>query len=273
MSCYLAAAIQMTSGVHKAANLETASRLVELAARRGATLVVLPELFNCLGDLPEVSAQAEPIPGPTSEWLSQLAAEYKLTLVGGSMAEKSNQADKAYNTSLVFGPDGVMLSRYRKIHLFEIDLPGEVSVRETDIMLAGDEAIVTSTSAGLLGHATCYDLRFPELFRRLVDAGAEVFVIPSAFTLATGRDHWEVLLRARAIENQVFVVAPNQYGLHGPNLRSFGRSMIIDPWGVVLASTSDGVGVVTAEIDLDQVAGIRRRLPALRNRRRDWQIP
>ncbi len=273
MSRYLAAAIQMTSGIQKSANLETASRLVELAARRGATLVVLPELFNCLGDLQEISDQAESIPGRTSELLSQLAAEHKLTLVGGSMAEESIETNRAYNTSLVFGPDGSLLSRYRKIHLFEIDLPGDVSLRETDVMLAGEEVVVTDTSVGRLGHATCYDLRFPELFRRLVDADAEVFVIPSAFMLSTGRDHWEVLLRARAIENQVFVVAPNQYGLHGPNLRSYGRSMIIDPWGIVLANTSDGEGVVTAEIDLDRVAETRRRLPALRNRRLGWQIP
>ncbi len=196
MNAYVAATIQMTSGIDKSANLDKAYRLIETAARRGAQLIVLPELFNCLGDLRQVAENAEPIPGPTSEIMSGWSAEYHATLVGGSIAERSGRANTAYNTTLSFGPDGTLLSRYRKIHLFEIDLPDDTRVRETDAMLAGDETVVTDTPLGKLGHATCYDLRFPELFRQLVDRGAEVLAIPSAFMLSTGRDHWEVLLCA-----------------------------------------------------------------------------
>ena len=266
MTIPMVAAVQMTSVADKSRNLAIAKRLVKDAAERGAALVALPELFNCLGHPDEIVSQAEPIPGPTSQAMSDLAAECQVTLVAGSMGERSG-TDKIYNTSLVFGPDGALLASYRKLHLFDIDLPGFVTFRESHFMATGDRLVVTATSIGRLGQATCYDLRFPELFRLLIDLGAEVLVIPAAFTLATGRDHWEVLLRARAIENQVFVVAPNQYGHHGADLHTFGRSMIIDPWGTVLATAPDGEGVITAEINFDRLDRIRSQLPSLQHRR------
>jgi len=198
--------------------------------------------------------------------MSQLAAEHEVTLVAGSIAEWV-ESEGVYNTSLLIGPDGTQLAKYRKIHLFEIDLPGRVSFCEADFMLPGTETVVSDTPQGRLGLATCYDLRFPELFRQLADAGADVMAIPSAFTASTGPDHWEVLLRARAIENQAFVIAPNQFGQHTETLHSYGRSMIIDPWGIVLATAADGEGVITAAIDSSALAEVRQRLPAVRNRR------
>jgi len=260
-------AVQMTSGADKARNLETAIRLVEEGAASGARLIALPELFNCLGSTETIAEQAEPVPGPTSRAMGELAARLQITLLAGSIAERVDGADKVFNTSLLFSPDGERLACYRKIHLFDIDLRGQVTFQESSFMQAGDRLVVTETAIGRLGQATCYDLRFPELFRRLVDAGAEVLCVPAAFTLPTGRDHWQPLLRARAIENQAYVIAPNQYGHNSPGIVTYGRSAIIDPWGVPLAAASDGETVITAEIDLDHQAEIRERLPALRHRR------
>lgn len=266
MSRQIVAAVQMNSTDDKTENQESARSLITEAAGRGATLVALPELFNCLGQPETIVSNAEPVPGPTSELMSELAREFKITLLAGSLGERC-EGDKIYNTSLLFGPTGELLARYRKLHLFDIDLPGEVTFRESEFMGFGDRIAVTDTNVGRLGQATCYDLRFPELFRLLVDEGAEVIVIPSAFAMATGRDHWEVLLRARAIENQCFVIAPNQFGRHGGNLQTYGRSMIIDPWGTVLAKATDGSCVITAEIDFDQLARVRSHLPCLQHRR------
>lgn len=260
-------AVQMTSGPDKARNLATAVRLVEEAAARGAQLIALPELFNCLADSATIVSQAEPVPGPTSLAMSELAARLQVTLLAGSIAQRVEGSDKVFNASLLFSPKGEQLACYRKIHLFDIDLPGQITFQESGFMQAGDRLVVTETAIGRLGQATCYDLRFPELFRRLVDAGADVFCIPSAFTLPTGRDHWQPLLRARAIENQTYVIASNQYGRNGPGIVTYGRSAIIDPWGVPLAVAADGETVITAEIDLDHQAEIRERLPALRHRR------
>ena len=267
MKTYRVAIAQTNSSPDKEANVAAASRLVERAAAMGARLVALPELFNCLGHPDEMVRQAEPIPGPTTDAMAQLAARLEITLLAGSIAERSDSSGKVFNTSTLFAPDGRLLARYRKMHLFEVDLPGRVTFQESRWMIAGDETAVVATPLGRLGLATCYDLRFPELFRRLADEQADVFLIPSAFTETTGRDHWEVLVRARAIENQVYVVAPNQYGVHGPKMRSYGRSMIVDPWGTPLAIAPDGEGVVLAEIDLLRLEAIRRELPALANRR------
>ncbi|MEO2032094.1 MAG: carbon-nitrogen hydrolase family protein [Planctomycetaceae bacterium] len=230
-------------------------------------LIALPELFNCLAEPPTIVEQAEVIPGPTSETKSNLAAELQVTLVAGSIAQHADQSGKVYNTSLLFGPDGCELARYRKIHLFDIDLPGQVTFQESALMVPGDQIVVTETAIAVVGQATCYDLRFPELFRSLVGEGANVFVIPSAFTMATGRDHWQVLLQARAIENQVYLIAPNQFGRHTERIHTYGHSMIIDPWGTVLAAAPDGEGMITAEIDFDRQAEIRSRLPCLNHRR------
>jgi len=267
MSSFRVALVQLNSSADKQHNLSRVEELVQQAVESDAHLVVLPELFNCLAQPWQVVEQAEPIPGPTSQWLGRLAAQWHVTLLGGSIAEQAPQSDKIYNTSLLFGPDGTQLASYRKIHLFEVDLPGKVSLCEADFMLPGEETVVTDTPVGRLGQATCYDLRFPELFRQLVDRGAQFVTLPSAFTSSTGPDHWEVLLRARAIENQIYILAPNQYGEHAATLHSYGRSMIVDPWGVVLATASDGERVITAEIDLALQEEVRQCLPSLKNRR------
>jgi predicted amidohydrolase len=271
---YFAAAVQMHSGEDKGANLATATRLIEQAAAAGARLIALPELFNCLGRYEAVAAQAETIPGPTSDAVAALAARLRITLLAGSIAERDSAASNAaptpavYNTSLLFDPDGRLVARYRKIHRFDVDLPGKVVVRESQWFAAGCDVAPVTTALGTLGVAICYDLRFPELFRRLSSAAVQVMIVPSAFTLHTGRDHWEVLLRARAIENQAYIIAPNQCGRHSPQLTSYGHSSIIDPWGRVLAcAPEDGEAIVSSEIDLEQLAAVRKQLPALAHRR------
>jgi predicted amidohydrolase len=266
MPSFLAAAVQMNSGEDPAANLAVATRLVERAAARGATLVALPELFLCLGRPEVMLRHAEQVPGPTSDALAALARRLGITLVAGSLCEHGPEPTHGYNTSLLFGPDGRLLASYRKMHLFNIDLPGEVRYHESSWLLPGDRVVTAATPLGRLGLSICYDLRFPELYRRLADEGSDLLLVPSAFTLPTGRDHWQVLLRARAIENQAYVIAPNQHGPHGPHLTTYGRSMIVDPWGTELAIAPDGPGVIVAEIDPDHLASVRDRLPALRNR-------
>tara|TARA_B100000029_G_scaffold159313_1_gene154974 strand:- start:1180 stop:1986 length:807 start_codon:yes stop_codon:yes gene_type:complete len=267
MSKILVAAVQMTSTEDVDANLDRAEALAGQAISRGASLVVLPELFTALGEPEHITAAAQPIPGPASMRMSCLAANAGITLVAGSLAECRDGRDRISNTSLVFGPDGSQLACYRKMHLFDIDLPGRVSFCESAFVEPGEDVVVTETPVGRLGQATCYDLRFPELFRALADREAQILAVPAAFTQATGRDHWEVLLRARAIENQVFIVAANQYGHHGPGITTYGRSMIIDPWGTVLATAADGEQVITAEFNLDRLQDIRATLPALTHRR------
>jgi len=267
VSRFRAAAVQISPGEDKTQNLRSAFALVEQAAAEGAQLVALPELFTCLGRPAAVLASAEDVPGPTSQALCDLARRLAITLVAGSFSERSPEPTKAFNTSLLIGPDGSVLAKYRKRHLFDLEIPGQVSCRESSWLLPGDKMCATTTACGRIGQAICYDLRFPELFRQLVDLGCDLFCVPSAFTLATGRDHWEVLLRARAIENQAYVIAPNQFGQHAPGLTTYGRSMIIDPWGTVLATAADGEGVIAADVDLGRVAAVRERLPALAHRR------
>lgn len=264
---FLAAAVQLNSGEDKAANVAAATRSIESAADEAAKLIALPEMFTCYGRRELMLAAAEPIPGPTSAHLAALAARLNVTLVAGSLPEATAQTDKVYNTSLVIGPDGALLAQYRKIHLFDVDLPGRVSVCESNWSLPGSSLSVANTPCGWIGQAICYDLRFPELFRELSTRHMDLLVVPSAFTLATGRDHWELLIRARAVENQVFVIAPNQSGAHPGGLASFGHSMIVDPWGTPLAIAAEGDGFALAEIDLARQAEIRRSLPALAHRR------
>ena len=264
----LAAAIQMNSGEDKQSNLDTAIRLVEQAAARGAELIALPELFNCLGRFEAVVEAAEPIPGPPSDTMGSLGARLQITLCAGSICEQSSTAGKGYNTSLLFGPEGKLLARYRKIHLFDIDLPRQVTIQESRYIVPGDTVIASETPLGRLGQATCYDLRFPELFRRLADHAVEIMILPSAFTRPTGRDHWEILLRARAVENQAYLIAPNQCGYHTPELVSYGHSAIVDPWGRLLASApEDSEEVILAELTHNQLEHVRTNLPALKHRR------
>jgi deaminated glutathione amidase len=268
MSTYLSAAIQLHAGLNKAENLACAARLVEEAAAQGAKLVVLPEYFNCLGPLPDVVAQAESIPGPTSEAMGQLAARLQIVLVAGSICERGDSAGRGRNTSLVFGPHGEQLAVYRKLHLFDISLSPELTFEESHWIVPGECVSHFSSSLGNIGQAICYDLRFPELFRQLADSGMQVLAFPSAFSQTTGEAHWEVLLRARAIENQCYVVAANQYGQHSPQFTSYGHSMIVDPWGRILASQATGNGIVLAEVDLERLSQVRSDLPALKHRRK-----
>jgi deaminated glutathione amidase len=264
-----AAAIQMNSTGDRARNRSTADRLVRDAAAAGATLVVLPEKWNLLSTPEQLAAGAEPLDGPSIAWARAIARELSIDLVAGSIVERRAGAAKHANTSVHVGPDGELRGVYRKVHLFDVEVAGVV-YRESDGEDPGEE-LVTTTLAGPdrvgLGMAICYDLRFPELFRILTLRGARVLALPSAFTLATTRDHWEVLVRARAIENQCFVVAANQIGEHVPGKASGGRSLIVDPWGTVLATAPDAEGVGLGERDFARQADVRTRLPALEHRR------
>jgi deaminated glutathione amidase len=261
------ATVQLTSTEDKDANLRRADELTRRAAAAGADLVVLPEKWNVLGGPEVVHAGAEPLDGPALSWARATARELGIDLVAGSIAERIAGQDKGANTSVHVGPDGEDRAVYRKVHMFDVEVGG-TRYEESAIEAPGDEIVVTETDGAVpLGMSVCYDLRFPELYRVLAVRGARVLLVPSAFTLATTRDHWELLLRARAIENQAFVVAPNQVGEHAPGFRSGGRSMIVDPWGVVLATAPDGETIAVAELDLDRQDEIRRRLPSLANRR------
>jgi deaminated glutathione amidase len=261
------AAVQLTSTADRERNLATADRLTRAAAAAGAELVVLPEKWPVLGSPEQTAAGAEPFDGPALGWARAAARELGIDLVAGSIAERVPDREKGSNTSVHVGPDGEVHATYRKIHMFDVEVGGR-SYRESEHESPGDEVVLSETAGGLeLGLTVCYDLRFPELYRILAVRGARLITVPSAFTLATTREHWEPLLRARAIENQAFVIAANQIGEHARGYRSGGRSMIVDPWGVVLATAPDGETYITAELDLDRQAEIRRTLPSLANRR------
>src|SRR5687767_10464626 len=262
-----AAAVQLSATPDRDRNLEAADRLTRQAAASGAELVVLPEKWSVLGTPEETAAGAEPLDGPALRWASATAREFGIDLVAGSIAERVEGAERGSNTSVHFGPDGEEKAVYRKVHMFDVEVGG-TTYRESENEAPGDELVVSETAGGVeLGLTVCYDLRFPELYRILAVRGARVIAVPAAFTLATTREHWEVLLRARAIEDQAFMVAANQVGEHAPGYRSGGRSMIVDPWGVVLAQAPDTETFVVAELDLDRQAEIRRTLPSLANRR------
>jgi predicted amidohydrolase len=262
-----AAAVQLTATADKATNLETADRLVRAAARDGATLVVLPEKWSVYGTSDDQRAGAEPLDGPALTWARDIARELEIDLVAGSIAERVEGEARGSNTSLHVGPDGTDRATYRKLHMFDVVVGGR-DYRESDAEAPGDEIVLSRLANGVgLGLTICYDLRFPELYRRLAVDGAHIMSVPSAFTEPTTRDHWEVLLRARAIENQCFVVAANQVGRHAPGLRTGGRSMIVDPWGIVLGQAPDAETHVIADLDLDRLARIRAQLPSLANRR------
>jgi deaminated glutathione amidase len=262
-----AAAVQLTSTADRDRNLEAADRITRAAAQAGATLVVLPEKWAVLGSPEQTAAGAEPIDGPALTWAAATARELGIDLIAGSIAERVDGATHGRNTSVHFGPDGEARATYRKIHMFDVEVGGRV-YRESEFEEPGDEVVLSSTADGVeLGLSICYDLRFPELYRELAARGARVLAVPAAFTLATTREHWEILLRARAIEDQAFVVAANQVGQHAPGYRSGGRSMIVDPWGLVLAQAPDVETFAIADVDLERQAEIRRTLPSLANRR------
>lgn len=268
MQTFAAAAIQMKAGPDKAANVAEAGARIEQAARAGAQLVALPEVFAWRGPHGQERSEAEAIPGPTTDRMAALARRLGIHLVAGSLLEARDDGGLPFNTATLFGPDGSLLARYRKVHLFDVDLPGRVTIRESDLRAPGSEVVSVETALGRIGLAVCYDLRFPELFRRLADAGTEIVVMPSAFTRPTGLAHWEPLIRARAIENQCFVVAPNQYGAGSAGFSDYGNSLVVDPWGVVLARGGDDeTAVVAATLDGAELDRVRRELPSLRHRR------
>ena len=264
-----AAAIQLNATDDTDRNLERADRLVRDAAALGAELIVLPETWTVLGTREHMRAGAQTLDGPAISWARATAAELGVDLIAGSLFESVNGRDKGANTSVHVGPDGDVKSVYRKIHLFDVEIEGAV-YGEASTYNAGDEIVVSALAGGTpVGLSVCFDLRFPELYRILALRGAEVITVPSAFTLPTTRDHWEVLIRARAIENQCFVVAPNQIGEHPGGLRSGGRSLIADPWGLVLASAPDTETAIVADLDFGELHRIRERMPTLPRRRPD----
>jgi deaminated glutathione amidase len=272
MSLWVAAA-QLCATENVADNLTRARRLVKGAADGGARLVGLPENFAYLGsDRDHKLALAEDASddarGPILEAMRQAAREAGVWLLLGGFPERvAGVADRIGNTSLLLDASGAVRARYRKIHLFDVDVPDGQRFRESDTVTPGEETVVAETPWGGLGLTICYDLRFPELYRRLAAGGARMIAVPAAFTRETGKDHWHVLLRARAIENQAFVIAPAQYGFHGGKRSSYGHALVVDPWGVVLAECGDREGFALAELDFEHQDAIRRNLPSLTHRR------
>ena len=259
----VAAVVQMTSTTDVERNLAAAERLVTQAAERGARLVGLPENFAFLRAEGQVVPDAQALDGPWVQRMAGLARRLGLTLLLGSLPEQVPGDTRVRNTSVLLGPDGATIAAYRKIHLFDIDLPGMEHLKESRSVLPGDEIVVADTPAGRLGLTICYDLRFPELYRALSSRGARVLCVPSAFTERTGKAHWEVLLRARAIENLAYLIAPAQVGHHGGGRSSHGQALIVDPWGLVVAQVPDGEGIALAELDFARLERLRRELPAL----------
>lgn len=266
----LAACLQLNCNSSVSRNLDQLERLARRAAGYGATFLATPEASTFLGPHDRKVALAEPVDGPTHRWLGALARELGVELLVGSVAERCDD-ERAYNTSLLFGPDGALKARYRKLHLFDVDLAqsGGVSFQESARTAPGDEVVVADTALGRTGLSICFDMRFPELYRAHVAQGATALAVPSAFTLMTGKDHWHALLRARAIETQCWVLAPAQWGAHDDAglRRSYGHSVIIDPWGVVVAECGDEVGLCLAEITPERVHAVRSQIPMERNRR------
>lgn len=264
---FLAAAVQMLASSDKEANLKEAKGRVHEAAAKGAKVVALPEVFNWRGAKEEERKNAEPLSGPTASLMRGLARDLGLYLLAGSFLEEIPNSVKAYNTSLLFDPQGNVVATYRKIHLFDIHLERGVSTMESETRQPGESVAAAETSLGTMGLTICYDLRFPELYRALVGKGAQLIFVPAAFTAITGEAHWEPLLRARAIENQVYIIAPDQIGKHPKSFDTYGNSMIVDPWGRILARASDVPGIIFAEIDLAYLAKVRAELPALAHRK------
>ncbi|MBM4276091.1 MAG: carbon-nitrogen hydrolase family protein [Deltaproteobacteria bacterium] len=263
------AAIQLNSTEDMSRNLEKARAFIKEAVKQGARVVALPEHFAYLGPEDKNPPSAQALEGPLVKEFGDLARRWEICLLLGSFPEAAAPGARPYNTSVLLGPDGQILARYRKMHLFDIEVPGGPTYRESECVAPGEEIAVAPLpgSPFTAGLAICYDLRFPELFRAMTAAGADLFFLPAAFTFTTGRDHWEVLIRARAIENLAYVVAPAQWGQHSPGRRSFGRSLIVDPWGLILAQAPDGEGVIYARLDHAGLSRRRRELPCLRHRR------
>lgn len=265
MNKFIAAAVQMDTQNDRMHNWRQMTQYIDEAVQKGARLIAFPEVVNILSELPEY---AETIPGPTTELLAEKAKEYGVWIHGGSISEVNLEGTRTYNTSVLINPDGEIIGKYRKLHNFDMILPDGSSVRESDNKEAGGEIVTLETELGHLGFAICYDMRFPELFRLMRLQGAEIIFLPANFTMPTGKDHWEPILRARAIENGVYIIAPNQTGIK-EKFTAYGNSMIVDPWGTVIARASDKPGIVLAEIDLDYLKTVREKNPSVENRRKD----
>jgi nitrilase len=269
------AAIQMASGPNVKANLEEAEKLIRTAIQQEAKLVVLPENFAIMGmsEVDKVVIAERPGEGPIQQFLSQQASKHGIWIVGGTVPIESSVTGKVYSASQLYNDSGEMVARYDKLHLFDVMLEdSNESYNESETIEAGDDVVVVDTPFGKLGMAVCYDLRFPELFRAMADVGMEICVLPSAFTNLTGRAHWESLLRARAIENLCYMIAPDQGGYHKNGRETYGDSMIVDPWGVVLNRLPHGTGVVVSDVDLEKLRKTRQNFPALKHKRLDCRI-
>lgn len=263
------AVLQMNSGEDKAANIETALRLIDEAAETGARMVVLPEIWTYLGDDEGNRLNAESIPGPVTDALAEKARQHGIYVHGGSILEKRDGEPKLLNTTVVFDPNGKIVAQYSKIHMFDVVLDGVASYKESNTVQRGEEIVTFDMDGTTVGLAICYDLRFPELFRILRLRGADVIVLPAAFTMTTGKDHWEVLLRARAIENQVYMVSCGQFGPDSSGKWCYGRSLVADPWGTVIGTAPDREYILRATVDLDYLHKVRRQVPSVENRQAD----
>jgi len=265
MTTFMLAALQMTSRADKNANVQTASRLIAKAAQQGAQWVGLPENCFWMGPPHQAASMAETLEGPSVSAMASLAKNLGVGILVGSFLESNEGGKKPYNSSVLLSPEGERLAVYRKLHLFDAQV--ETQHRESATTNPGDAVVCVQTPAAAMGLSICYDLRFPELFRQLGTLGAQLLWVPAAFTWETGRVHWEVLLRARAIENLCWLAAPAQVGQHSPKRTTFGHAMVVDPWGKVVALCEEGEGMALAEVDLKLLAQVRERLPALRHRR------
>lgn len=266
MTKFIAAAIQMDTQDNKAENLRQMESFVDEAADREARLIGMPEFVNYTGDREGELANAETIPGPTILRMAAKAKEHGVWLHCGSIPETIPGERKVYNTSVLLNPNGEVSAVYRKLHLFNVEVANGPSFQESRTKKAGEEIVLAETDLAIIGMSTCYDVRFPELYRIMALRGAQVFFVPSMFTFHTGKDHWEPLLRTRAIENGCYVIAPAQMGLKKA-FATYGHSLIIDPWGNCIAASGDKEGIITAEIDLDYLYKVRSQLPSLQNRR------
>lgn len=267
MKSYLAAAVQMTSLPDLDKNLTQAEEWIDLAVRRGAELISLPENFSFLGEETLKVEQASTIASQTEKFLQTIAQRYQITLLGGGYPVPA-AAGQVTNTSVLVGPDGQTLARYDKVHLFDVDLPDGNTYQESATVQAGQQypGVYASEDLGRLGFSICYDVRFPELYRHLADQSAEVIFVPAAFTAFTGKDHWQVLLQARAIENTAYIIAPAQTGVHYGRRQTHGHAMIVDPWGIVLANAGREPGLAIAEITPRRLAKVRQQMPCLQHR-------
>jgi len=262
------AAIQFCSNEDKDRNLNLVDKFIGNAVKDGSKVVVLPEMFNCCGHTKVMVEEAEDIPGRTINFLSDKARTHRIYIVCGSVFEKARNS-MVHNTSVIVGPSGEILAKYSKIHLFDVDIKDKIRYKESENVVAGHRLVTANMGDVGVGLSICYDLRFCELFRSLALNGAKVIFIPSAFTETTGEYHWEPLVKARAIENQVFMVAANQIGTSPNNITCYGKSMIVDPWGRVLAKAKDNENVITAIIDLDMLKEVRTEIPLFEHRRTD----